>query len=44
MTNQIKTFENNEFGEIEVMVIDGKEYFPATQCAKFWDIRILKEP
>ena len=25
---------NDEFGELGVMIIDGKEYFPATQCAK----------
>ncbi len=32
--NELKVFQNNEFGELEIMVIDGKEYFPATQCAK----------
>lgn len=32
--NEIKIFENSEFGEIEVILINGKEYFPATQCAK----------
>ena len=25
---------NSEFGELGVLTIDGKEYFPATQCAK----------
>lgn len=30
----LKMFSNTEFGELGVMVIDGKEYFPATQCAK----------
>ncbi len=32
--NDIKVFSNTEFGELGVMIIDGKEYFPATQCAK----------
>lgn len=34
MVNDLKVFSNTEFGELGVMVIDGKEYFPATQCAK----------
>ncbi len=32
--NDIKVFSNTEFGELGVMLIDGKEYFPATQCAR----------
>lgn len=32
--NELKVFQNSEFGELGVMMIDGKEYFPATQCAK----------
>ena len=32
--NELKTFHNSEFGELGVLTIDGKEYFPATQCAK----------
>lgn len=32
--NELKVFHNSEFGELGVMMIDGKEYFPATQCAK----------
>lgn len=31
--NELKVFSNSEFGELGVMLIDGKEYFPATQCA-----------
>ncbi len=31
--NELKVFSNSEFGELGVMIIDGKEYFPATQCA-----------
>lgn len=31
--NELKVFSNTEFGELGVMIIDGKEYFPATQCA-----------
>lgn len=30
----LKVFKSTEFGELGVMLIDGKEYFPATQCAK----------
>ncbi|MCM1579304.1 MAG: hypothetical protein NC078_10945 [Ruminococcus sp.] len=32
--NDLKIFSNSEFGELGVMLIDGHEYFPATQCAK----------
>lgn len=32
--SDLKVFSNSEFGELGVMVIDGKEWFPATQCAK----------
>ena len=32
--NELKVFHNGEFGELGVLTIDGKEYFPATQCAK----------
>lgn len=27
-------FQSSEFGELGILLIDGKEYFPATQCAK----------
>ena len=32
--NELKVFKNSEFGELGVLMIEGKEYFPATQCAK----------
>ncbi|HNX63656.1 MAG TPA: BRO family protein [Oscillospiraceae bacterium] len=32
--NDLKVFKNTEFGELGVLMIEGKEYFPATQCAK----------
>jgi prophage antirepressor-like protein len=32
--NQIQTFSNKEFGELEVLLIGDKPYFPATECAK----------
>lgn len=32
--NELKIFENSEFGRMGVMEIDGKCYFPATECAK----------
>ena len=31
--NELKVFSSTEFGELGVMLIDEKEYFPATQCA-----------
>ena len=31
--NELKVFSSTEFGELGVMLIDGKEFFPATQCA-----------
>ena len=30
----LKVFKSSEFGELGVMTVNGKEYFPATQCAK----------
>jgi len=33
MANQTQVFENSEFGKIEVLVINGKPYFPAMECA-----------
>ena len=32
--NEMQIFNNSEFGELGLIVIDGKEYFPATACAK----------
>lgn len=32
--NDLKVFSNSEFGELGVLIVDGKEWFPATQCAK----------
>ena len=32
--NELKIFQDREFGELGVMMIDGKEYFPAAQCAR----------
>jgi anti-repressor protein len=34
MKNEISIFTNEEFGELSVMMIDDKPYFPATECAK----------
>jgi prophage antirepressor-like protein len=33
MTN-IKVFNHTEFGQLNVLIVDGKEYFPATECAR----------
>ncbi len=32
--NGMQVFQNNEFGELGVLEIDGKAYFPATACAR----------
>ena len=34
MKNQIQQFHSTEFGTLEVLMLDGKPYFPATECAK----------
>lgn len=34
LMNDLKVFKNTEFGELGVLTIDGKEWFPATQCAR----------
>ena len=34
MLNQIQVFENRKFGQLEILMIDEKPYFPATECAK----------
>ena len=34
MENMIQTFTNSEFGELEVVQIGNKFYFPATECAE----------
>lgn len=33
MQTQMQIFEHDEFGKLEVLMIDGKPYFPATECA-----------
>ena len=32
--NELRAFRNDEFGELNILEINGKPYFPATQCAK----------
>jgi prophage antirepressor-like protein len=34
MQNNIQVFSNPEFGKLEILMIDGKPLFPATECAK----------
>lgn len=31
---KLQVFKSSEFGELGILVVDGKEYFPATDCAK----------
>lgn len=33
MNNRIQEFHSREFGSLEIMLIDGRPYFPATECA-----------
>ncbi len=33
MNNELQIFNNGEFGALGVLMIDGKAYFPATECA-----------
>ena len=32
-STQIQQFHNEEFGSLDILMIDGKAYFPATECA-----------
>ncbi len=32
--NNLQIFKNTEFGQIEILVVDGKELFPAAECAR----------
>lgn len=34
MENKLEIFKNEKFGEIEILIENGKEYFPATEIAK----------
>ena len=33
MKNQLQVFENEDFGKLEILMIEDKPYFPATNCA-----------
>ena len=43
MKNQIQMFQNERFGQLEVLMIDGKPHFPATECAKVLGYANLQE-
>ena len=32
--NQVQQFHSDEFGDIGILLLDGKPYFPATECAR----------
>jgi len=34
MKNEIQVFKNTEFGELKIIEVNGKPYFPATKCAE----------
>ena len=33
MKNQLQVFENKDFGKLEILMMEDKPYFPATDCA-----------
>ena len=35
VSSQIQQFYSEEFGSLEVLLLDGKPYFPATECARY---------
>lgn len=41
--NELKVFSSTDFGELGVMLIDGKEYFPANQCASILGYAVPKD-
>ncbi len=41
--NELKVFSSSEFGELGVMLIEGKEYFPANQCAAILGYAVPKD-
>lgn len=41
--NELKVFSCTEFGELGVMLIGGKEYFPANQCASILGYAVPKD-
>ena len=38
--NELKKFSSSEFGELNIMFIDGKEYFLQLSVRKYWDMQI----
>ena len=34
MKNQVQQFYSDEFGDLNILMVDGSPYFPATDCAK----------
>ncbi|MDR3209508.1 MAG: hypothetical protein LBT36_02645 [Oscillospiraceae bacterium] len=32
--NQIQQFHSTEFGALDILMVDGKPHFPATECAE----------
>lgn len=43
MSNEIKVFENVEFGKVKIVVIDGKEWFVAKEVAKILGYKTLQK-
>lgn len=41
--NELKIFENEEFGSLRTMEIDGKIYFVAKDSQEFWGIPIQEK-
>lgn len=32
--NELKVFQNSQFGDLEILTVDGKEWFPAVRVAE----------
>ena len=43
MENTLQIFNNSEFGKLEVLTIDGKPHFPATECARILGYSNMKD-
>ncbi len=41
MSNSMLTVSNSEFGKLEILMEDGKELFPAKECARILGYSIL---
>lgn len=40
MNDGMLTVSNSEFGKLDILMEDGKELFPANDCARYWGTAI----